>query len=71
MLLIALLVMNKLVFMNDVIPKLSGDYWNMLNKWIRNNNMMISWILNSILKEMPMSTIFFIQMLIFGSNFKN
>ena len=47
---ITLSVKNKLGFIDGSIPILGGTY-SILNSWIRNNNIVISWILNSILKE--------------------
>ena len=48
---IALSVMNKLGFIDGLIPKPEGDDLNLLQSWIRNNNMVISWILNSVSKD--------------------
>ncbi|KAL5549734.1 hypothetical protein UlMin_004965 [Ulmus minor] len=55
--LIALLVKNKLGFVDGSIPKPAGIDPN-LNSWIRNNNIVISWILNSVSKEISASIIF-------------
>ena len=56
---IALLSMkNKLGFIDDSITKPDDFDMNLLNSWIRNNNVMISWILNSISKEISTSIIF-------------
>ncbi|KAL5552502.1 hypothetical protein UlMin_039903 [Ulmus minor] len=55
--LIALSVKNKLGFVDGSIPKPAGTYPN-LSSWIRNNNIVISWILNSISKEISASIIF-------------
>lgn len=55
---IALSVKNKLGFIDGSIPKCEGTDSVMLNSWIRNNNMVISWILNSISKDISASVIF-------------
>ncbi|XP_022871010.1 uncharacterized protein LOC111390234 [Olea europaea var. sylvestris] len=54
---IALSVKNKLGFIDGSIspPENSSD---MLNAWIRNNNMVISWILNLVSKEISASVIY-------------
>ncbi|KAL5560835.1 hypothetical protein UlMin_037046 [Ulmus minor] len=56
--LIALSVKNKLGFIDGSIPKPASTDPN-LSSWIRNNNIVISWILNSISKEISASIIFF------------
>ncbi|XP_024030943.1 uncharacterized protein LOC112094408 [Morus notabilis] len=56
--LIALSVKNKLGFIDGSISKPGGNDLNLLNSWIRNNNMAISWILNSVSKEISASIIF-------------
>ncbi|KAL5552689.1 hypothetical protein UlMin_040090 [Ulmus minor] len=53
--LIALSVKNKLGFVDGSIP---GTDANLFNSWIRNNNIVISWILNLISKEISASIIF-------------
>ena len=55
--LIALSVKNKLGFVDGSIPKPAGTDPN-LSSWIRNNNIVISWILNSVSKEISASIIF-------------
>ena len=55
---IALSVKNKLGFIDGSIMKPDGTNLSLLNSWIRNNNVMISWILNSISKEISASIIF-------------
>ena len=55
---IALLVKNKLEFVNGLIPKPTGNE-SLLNAWIRNNNIVISWIHNSVSKEIFTSVIYF------------
>ncbi|KAL5568470.1 hypothetical protein UlMin_025045 [Ulmus minor] len=55
--LIALSVKNKLGFVDGSIPKPTGTNPN-LSSWIRNNNIVISWILNSVSKEISASIIF-------------
>ncbi|KAL5813094.1 hypothetical protein ACOSQ3_028044 [Xanthoceras sorbifolium] len=56
--LIALLVKNKFGFVNGTINKLEGTDPSLLNSWTRNNNVVISWILNSVSKEISASVIF-------------
>ena len=56
--LIALSVKNKLGFIDGSITKSEGNDINLLNSWIRNNNVVISWILNFISKEISDSVIF-------------
>ena len=55
---ITLSVKNKLGFIDDSIPKLEGDDLNLLQSWIKNNNMVISWILNSVSKDISASITF-------------
>ena len=55
---IALSVKNKLGFIDGSIPKPIGNDLPLLLTWICNNNMVISWILNSISKEISDSVIF-------------
>ena len=55
---IAQSVKNKLGFIDCSVPKPSSNDLNLLNSWIRNNNIVISWILNSISKEISASVIF-------------
>ena len=55
---IALLVKNKIGFIDGSIMKPEGNDLNLLNSWIRNNHMLISWILNSVSKEISTSIIF-------------
>ena len=57
--LIALSVKNKLGFIDGSIPKPNISDLPLFNSWIRNNNMVISWILNSISKDISASIIFF------------
>lgn len=54
---IALSMKNKLSFIDGTIswPQSSED---LLNHWVRNNNIVISWILNSISKEISASIIY-------------
>ena len=56
--LIALSVKNKLGFIDGSIPKPAASDESLLNSWIRNNNVVISWILNSVSKEISASIIF-------------
>ena len=55
---IALSVKNKLGFIDGSISKPAGNDPNLLSSWIRNNNIVISWILNSISKDISASIIF-------------
>ena len=55
---IALSVKNKLGFIDGTIQRPSGDV-SLLHAWIRNNNMVISWILNVVSKEISASIIYF------------
>ncbi|KAL5810760.1 hypothetical protein ACOSQ3_027485 [Xanthoceras sorbifolium] len=56
--LIALSVKNKLGFIDGSISKPDGNQIDLLNSWIRNNNIVISWILNSVSKDISASIIF-------------
>lgn len=55
---IALSIKNKLGFIDGSITKLEGTDPDLLNSWIRNNKMVISWILNSVSKEILASVIY-------------
>ena len=55
---IALSVKNKLGFIDGSIQKPEGNDLNLLQSWTRNNNMVISWILNSVSKEISASVLF-------------
>ncbi|XP_031274459.1 uncharacterized protein LOC116132918 [Pistacia vera] len=54
---IAPLVKNKLGFIDGSIPRPEGND-SLLNSWFRNNNMVISWILNCVSKEISTSVIY-------------
>ncbi|KAL5580773.1 hypothetical protein UlMin_013215 [Ulmus minor] len=56
--LITLSIKNKLGFIDGSIKKPEGNDLNLLNSWIRNNNVVISWILSSVSKEISASIIF-------------
>ncbi|KAL5831853.1 hypothetical protein ACOSQ4_017207 [Xanthoceras sorbifolium] len=56
--LIALSVKNKLGFIDGSILKPEGNQLDLLASWIRNNNIVISWILNSVFKDISASVIF-------------
>ncbi|KAK3193185.1 hypothetical protein Dsin_024495 [Dipteronia sinensis] len=56
--LIALSVKNKLRFIDGSIPKHGYSDLIQLNSWIRNNNIVISWILNFVSKEISASVIY-------------
>lgn len=55
---IALSVKNKLGFIDGSISRPSTADPDLLTSWIRNNNIVISWILNSVSKEISASIIF-------------
>ncbi|XP_073285756.1 uncharacterized protein [Primulina huaijiensis] len=55
---IAFSVKNKLGFVDGSIPKPDNSDPNLLTSWKRNNNIVISWILNSVSKEISASIIF-------------
>lgn len=55
---IALSMKNKLGFIDGSVKKPEDNDSDLLNAWIRNNNIVISWILNSISKEILASVIY-------------
>ncbi|KAK6157858.1 hypothetical protein DH2020_012106 [Rehmannia glutinosa] len=55
---IALSVKNKLGFIDGSLQKPAGTNRQLLQSWTRNNNIVISWILNSVSKEICASIIF-------------
>lgn len=55
---IALSVKNKFGFVDGSIPKPDESDLQLLASWKRNNNIVISWILNSVSKEISASIIF-------------
>lgn len=55
---IALYVKNKLGFIDGTIAKPSVTEVNLLNYWTRSNNIVFSWILNSVSYEMSASVLF-------------
>lgn len=55
---IALSVKNKLGFIDGALPKPEANDVNLHSSWIRNNIMVISWILNFVSKEISASIIF-------------
>ena len=55
---IALSVNNKLGFVDGSIRRPTSTDLSLLNSWTRNNNVVISWILNSVSKEISASVIF-------------
>ncbi|XP_075499485.1 uncharacterized protein LOC142537893 [Primulina tabacum] len=55
---ITLSVKNKLGFVDGSIAKPSDNELVLLNYWTRNNNIVISWILNSVSKEISASILF-------------
>ena len=55
---IAISVKNKLVFVDGLISRPNGTDPALLSSWIRNNNIVISWILNSVSKEISTSILF-------------
>lgn len=56
--LIALSKKNKLGFVDGIINKPEGNDFDLFNSWIRNNNIVISWILNSASNEIFASVMF-------------
>ncbi|KAM6551340.1 hypothetical protein CsatB_001148 [Cannabis sativa] len=56
--LLAISVKNKLGFLDGSIPKPHISEYNLYNAWIRNNNIVISWILNSVSKEISSSLLY-------------
>lgn len=56
---IALSAKNKIEFADGSISKPEGTDLNLLNSWTRNNNIVVSWILNSISKEIAANVIYF------------
>lgn len=55
---IALSVKNKLGFIDGSILKLADNDPDLLSSWIKNNSIVISWILNSVSKHISTSIIF-------------
>ena len=55
---ITLSVKNKIGFIDGSIPHPDGTDVTLLSSWIRNNNIVISWILNSVSKEISTSILF-------------
>ncbi|XP_073062030.1 uncharacterized protein [Primulina eburnea] len=55
---IALSVKNKLGFIDGSIPKPADSEVNLLSAWVRNNNIVISWLLNSVSKYISASILF-------------
>ncbi|XP_073030872.1 uncharacterized protein [Primulina eburnea] len=55
---IALSVKNKLGFVDGSISKPAASEDTLLNAWIRNNNIVISWLLNSVSKDISASILF-------------
>ncbi|XP_022880725.1 uncharacterized protein LOC111397993 [Olea europaea var. sylvestris] len=55
---IALSVKNKLGFIDESISRPEGNV-DLLNSWIRNNNIVISWILNYVSKDISASIIYY------------
>lgn len=55
---IALSTKNKLGFVDRSIPRPEGMQTDLLNAWVRNNNVVTSWILNSISKEISASILY-------------
>ena len=53
----ALSIKNKLGFIDGPIEKPDGSNLNLLNAWQRNNNIVISWILNCCTKEIASSIV--------------
>lgn len=55
---IAMSVKNKLGFIDGMLEKPGASDQIALNSWTRNNNMVISWILNSVSREIATSVIY-------------
>ena len=55
---IGLSVKNKIGFIDGSIPRPDGTDLTLLSSWIRNNNIVITWILNSVSKEISASILF-------------
>uniref|UniRef100_A0A803P3R9 Integrase catalytic domain-containing protein n=1 Tax=Cannabis sativa TaxID=3483 RepID=A0A803P3R9_CANSA len=55
---LAISVKNKLGFLNGSIPKPPISNHVLYNAWIRNNNIVISWIINSVSKEISSSILY-------------
>ncbi|KAJ9557475.1 hypothetical protein OSB04_012089 [Centaurea solstitialis] len=55
---IALSVKNKIGFIDGSLVKLNGSDQNLLTAWKRNNGIVISWIMNSVSKEIVKSIMF-------------
>jgi hypothetical protein len=55
---VSLTAKNKLAFVDGSLPKPSPEDEAMHHAWTRCNNMIITWILNSILKEIASSVIY-------------
>jgi hypothetical protein len=55
---VSLSAKNKLVFIDGFLPKPSPEDEAMHHTWMRCNNMIITWILNSVLKEIASSIIY-------------
>lgn len=55
---IALSVKNKMGFVDGSISKPAESDHNLFNAWVRNNNIVISWLLNSVSKDISASILF-------------
>lgn len=55
---IALSAKNKTGFINGTLPKPDGEDPDLIASRVRNNNIIISWLLNSISKEISVSIIY-------------
>lgn len=56
--LISLSVKSNVGFVDDSLSKPDGTNPKLLHSWIRNNNMVLSWLLNSVNKDISASLIF-------------
>ncbi|KAJ1377626.1 Gag-polypeptide of LTR copia-type [Sesbania bispinosa] len=56
--LVALYVKNKLAFIDGSLPKAYGSDPQVLSAWTRSNNVVISWIYNSVSKDIIASTVY-------------
>ena len=55
---IALSMKNKLGFVDGSIEKLLSENSDLLNCWLRNDNIVIAWLLNSVSKEISATLLY-------------
>ena len=56
---IAMSMKNKVGFIDGSIGKPSGNDFDLVNSWMRANNMVIAWLLNLVSKEISASLLYF------------